>query len=126
MNLQPRKDSIVVQDEVLLNTQGLIHKVGGITLDGSAFAPNGDKVIVKSGTAVMANAETGLFVPYADGAEGTFPAGAEVYLTAQDAVIKEKKNEVIGAFVAAYLNTEKLTGVTTAFKGATSGRYIYG
>lgn len=124
MNLQPRKDTIVVQDEVLLNTQGVIFKVGGITLDGSAFNAGADG-IVKAGTAVMVDAGSGLAVPYADAA-GAFPAGADVYLTAQDAVIKSGSNNVVGAFVKAYVNTAKLTGVTTAFRAATTERYIYG
>lgn len=120
MNLQPRKEQIVVQEEFLLNTQGLIFKVGGITLDGSAF--NG---IVKAGTAVM-KGEDDLFIPYADSA-GAFPDGAEVYLTAQDAIMKTDANNVIGAVVKAYVKTDKLTGVTDAFKAHTAdSRYIYG
>lgn len=123
MNLQPRRETIVVQDEFLLSAEGLVHKVGGITLDGSAFGAEG--TIVKAGTAVMKDGATGLFKPYADDA-GNFPAGAEVYLTAQDAVIKAGTNPVVGAVVRAYVNTSKLTGVTAAFKDATKDRYIYG
>lgn len=122
MNLQHRRETIVVQDEVLLNTQGLIFKVGGITLDGAAFPEE----IVKSGTAVMLDEATGLFVPYADGAEGAV-GSTELYLTAQDAVNRNAAPIVIGAFVKAYVNTSKLTGVTDAFKAATANsRYIFG
>lgn len=120
MNLQPRKETIIVQDEVLLNTQGLVHKVGGITLDGSSF---GDGV-VKAGTAVM-EGPSGFYVPYADDT-GAFPAGAKVFLTAQDAVVKDEANAIVGAFVKAYVNEAKLTGVTQAFKDATGSRYIWG
>lgn len=119
MNLQPRKEQITVQAEFLLNTQGLIFKVGGITLDGSAFTG-----VVKAGTAVMKGGDD-LFIPYADDA-GSFPEGAEVYLTAQDAIMKGTNN-VIGAVVKAYVNTDKLTGVTDAFKAQTAdSRYIFG
>lgn len=126
MNLQPRKESIIVQSEILLNTQGQIFKVGGVTLDASAFAER----IVKAGTAVMKDTDTGLFKPYSDADGTTFPAGAEVYITAQDAVVATldgtKGNAVVGAYVEAYLNTSKLTGVTDAFKANTSSRYIFG
>ena len=130
MNLQPRKESIIVQNEILLNTQGQIFKVGGITLDASAFPER----IVKAGTAVMKDVNTGLFVPYADSADdaggATFPAGAEVYITAQDSVVGtqegERANTLVGAYIEAYLNTSRLTGVTEAFKAQMASRYIFG
>lgn len=125
MNLQPRKESIIVQNEILLNTQGQIFKVGGITLDATAFPDR----IVKAGTAVMKDASTGLFVPYAD-AGGAFPDGAEVYITAQDSVIRTQEgaegNTLVGAYIEAYLNTSRLTGVTDAFKAQMTSRYIFG
>lgn len=124
MNLQPRKETIIAQDEVLLNTQNLVFKVGGVTLKGSAFAGVANDV-VKSGTAIMKEAATGLFIPYADNA-GNFPSGAEAYILAQDTVVVDGQNPVSGAFVNAYLNTSKLTGVTAAFKAATNQRYIFG
>lgn len=123
MNLHPRKETIVVQNEFLLSTKGLIHKVGGVTLKGTVFGADGS--IVKAGTAIMKEAGTGKFIPYADNA-GAFPTGAEVYILAQDQVVKAQKDMVAGAVVAGYLNTAKLTGATTAFKGATTNRYIFG
>lgn len=121
LDLNIRRETIVAQNEILLNTQGMIVKVGGVTLDGGAFG----NVTVKAGTAVMMDGATGLAVPYADNA-GAFPAGAEVYITASDAVIKDGNNNVVGVYVKAYLNTSKLTGVTDAFRTATNGRYIFG
>jgi hypothetical protein len=123
MNLNPRKETIIVQDEFLLSTKGLIHKVGGVTLNGTSFGADGS--IVKAGTAIMKDGGTGKFVPYADNA-GAFPTGAEVYLLAQDQVVKGQNDMQAGAMVNAYVNTAKLTGVTTAFKTATSARYIFG
>lgn len=120
MDLQPRRETVLASNEFLLNTQGLIYKVGGITLDGAAF---GDGV-VKGGTAVMIGG-AGLAVPYADAA-GAFPAGAEVYLTAHDAEIKGGRNNVTGAVINAYVKASKVTGATTAFKAATASRIIYG
>lgn len=122
MNLQPRKETIIVQDEFLLNTQGVMFKVGGITLDGAAF---GDGV-VKAGTAVMEDDASGLFVPYAETTPGTFEPGANVMFTAQDAVIKSGSNNVVGAVLKGYLNTSKLTGVTDALRGELTSRYIFG
>lgn len=126
MNLQPRKESIIVQNEILLNTQGQIFKVGGITLDATRFPDR----IVKAGTAVMKDEGTGLFVPYADGEGATFPAGAEVYITAQDSVVAtqegDRGNTVVGAYIEAYLNTSRLTGVTDAFRAEMRSRYIFG
>lgn len=123
MNLSPRKETIVVQSEFLLSTKGLIHKVGGVTLKADAFGADGSRVL--AGTAIMKDDATGHFVPYADNA-GAFPTGAEVYLLAQDAIVRTSGNNVAGAVINAYVNTAKLTGVTTAFKGATAGRYIFG
>jgi hypothetical protein len=123
MNLNPRKETIIVQDEFLLSTQGLVHKVGGVTLKGTSFGADGS--IVKAGTAIMKEAGTGKFVLYADNA-GAFPTGAEVYILAQDQVVKGQKDMVAGAVVQAYLNSAKLIGATTAFKGATNQRYIFG
>lgn len=123
MNLNIRKDSVVVQSEFLLNTQGLIFKVGGVTLKGTAFGADG--TIVKAGTAVLKEAGTGKYLPYAD-ATGAFPTGGEVYIITNDVVIKDQKDQVVGGLVNGYLNTAKLTNVTTAFKGATSNRYIFG
>lgn len=124
MNLQRRTETIIAQDEVLLNTQGLMHKVGGVTLKGSAFTGVANNV-VKSGTAIMLESASGMFVPYADNA-GAFPANAEVYILAQDTPLISGQNPVSGAFVKAYLNESKLTGVTAAFKAATNQRYIFG
>lgn len=122
MNLNIRKDSVVVQSEFLLSTQGLIFKVGGLTLKGTVFGADGS--IVKAGTAVMKDG-AGKYIPYAD-STGAFPAGAEVYIITNDVVIKDQKDQVVGGLVNGYLNTAKLTNVTTAFKGATSNRYIFG
>lgn len=126
MNLQPFRESITVQSEILLNTQGQIFKVGGITLDGSAFPER----VVKAGTAVMKDEASGKFVPYADGEGGAFPAGAEIYITAQDSVVRTLEGTVsdnpVGAYIEAYLNTSRLTGVTEAFMTETRSRYIFG
>lgn len=118
MNLQPRRETITVQEEFLLNTQGLMFKVGGITLDGAAFVDT-----VKAGTAVM-EAASGLFVPYADNA-GALPT-AQVVFTAHDAIIKDSANVITGAVVKGYLNTSKLTGVTPVLQAGTNQRYIFG
>lgn len=123
MNLNVQKQSVAVQDEFLLSTQGLVVKVGGITVKGTAFGADGTQV--KAGTAVMKEVATGKFIPYVDSA-GAFPAGAEVYFTMNDVVVKDQKDQVVGGLVRGYLNTAKLTNATTAFKGATNNRYIFG
>lgn len=101
MNLQPQTEQITVQHEFLFQTAGLIHKVGNVTLDGSAFEGT-----VKAGTVVVQGAN-GLSTPY-DGA--TFAAAnGTVYVTANDVEVGTD-NVQIGALEEAYLNRTKITG----------------
>lgn len=113
MNLKPRREDVTVQNEVLKTTQGLIFKVGGITLDGSLFSG-----VVKAGTPVSIKAADGLAKPYAD----TDPASDEVYVTTHDVVIQDAGNAIVGAFEEAYFDQNKVT-FSAAFMSAADGRY---
>lgn len=111
MNLKPRTDSITVQNEILKTTQGLIFKVGGITLDGSLFTAG----IVKAGTPVSIKVD-GLAKRFADTDKGI------VYVTTHDVEVVSGSNAVVGAFEEAYFNKDKVT-LSAAFITAAEGRY---
>lgn len=120
MNLQPRKETIVVQNEFLSNTQGLEFATGGITLDGASFGAG----TVKAGTAVMIPSGNTLAVAYADNT-GSVPAGAELHIVASDVIIESTENHVVGSVVRGHLKESALTNVTDAFKDYTRGRYFF-
>jgi hypothetical protein len=103
MNLQPRTEDITVQNEFLWSTAGLVHKVGNVTLKGSAFA-NG--TLVKAGTVVVVGADK-LATLY-DGVAYT-PAAGTVFVTTNDRLM-EGANVQVGALEEAYLNASKITG----------------
>lgn len=111
MNLKPRTDSITVQKEILKTTQGLIFKVGGITLDGSLFTAG----IVKAGTPVSIKGD-GLAKPFADADTGT------PYVTTHDVEVVSGSNAIVGAFEEAYFDKNKVT-LSAAFITAAGSRY---
>lgn len=111
MNLQPRTDSITVQREILYTTQGQIFKVGGVTLDSTAF-PAG---VVLAGTPVSVE-EGEKAIPWADGATGT------PYVTVNDVIVRAGSDALVGCYEEAYLDKKKVT-LTPAFITAAEGRY---
>lgn len=114
MNLKPKTDSITVQNEILKTTQGLIFKVGGITLDAALF-PAG---IVKAGTPVSLKTAPadGKAKPWADADTGT------PYVTTHDVKVEAGSDVVVGAFEEAYFNKNKVT-FSAAFITAVGNRY---
>lgn len=119
MNLKPRTDSITVQNEILKTTQGLVWKVSGITLDGSAF-PDG---IVNAGTpvAVGQNGEA-LAKPWgAEDGETITDAGI-AYVTTHDVKVDNDSNAIVGAFEEAYFDKNKVN-LSAEFISAAEGRY---
>lgn len=119
MNLKPRTESITVQNEILKTTQGLIWKVGGITLDGSAF-PAG---IVKAGTpvAVGQNGED-LAKPWAAEDGETITDAGIAYVTTHDVKVGPDNNAIVGAFEEAYFDKNKVD-LSDEFIAASEGRY---
>jgi hypothetical protein len=101
MNLQPRSESITVQQEFLFQTAGLVHKVGNVTLDGAAFEGT-----VKAGTAVQVPSKNAKAVPYATATLGT----GRVYVTTTDVVVGTQDVQV-GALEEAYLRADRISGV---------------
>lgn len=111
MNLQPRTEDVLGTTEILQTTQGMIFKVGGVTLDAAAFPADS---VIKAGTAVSI-AANGLAKPWADADTGL------AFLTVHD-VTNKNGNVVTGALEAGFVKTAALTGVTAAFRTAVDGR----
>lgn len=117
MNLNPRVKEYASQIEILYTVKGSIEKVGGITLDGSAFPVN---TLIKAGTAVSIQ-ENGLAKPWADGDKG------KPYLTNHNVITGDAttQNVIVGAWEEALVVAGKLTGITDEFKIAAGNRYRY-
>lgn len=101
MNLQPRSEQIVVGQEFLHQTAGLIYKVGNVTLDGSKFEGR-----VKAGTVVVIDPTSKLAGPY-DGATYTAEMG-QIVVTTTDCTVGTQ-NVQIGALEEAYLRSDRIT-----------------
>lgn len=117
MNLQPVLKKIAGKKEFLRNTVGVEYKTGGATLDASQFT---DGEYVEAGTAVYKDADTGLYVPWADTGEG----GAErpgAGLTSHDVYVADGSNPIVGVVVAGHPLENKCTGVTDGFKDEVKG-----
>lgn len=127
MNLQPKRESIAGQKEFLNTTQGLVHKVGGITLDATAFtgAEVSAEGYVKAGSAVqLADAEGSLAMPF-----DPLVTTGTVYVTANDVKITDG-NPIVGALETAFLKSSVVTAVedgriavTPEFITASNGRF---
>ena len=113
MNLQPRTDSITVQKEILKTTQGQVFKVGGLTLDGSAFTAG----VVPAGTPVSIPEAGGKAIPWADAATGVIP-----YVTTHDVSVKAGSDALVGGYEEAYFDKSKVT-LSAAFITAAGSRY---
>lgn len=112
MNLQPvRGEQIIVQREFMHTTQGIVWKVGGVTVKTDSF-PAG---VIKAGTAISVNGE-GFAVPF----NATHGNG---YLLAVDVV--GKGVIIAGAVMGGYADASKCTGITEAFKSAVKERLYF-
>lgn len=109
MNLQPKTQDVTVQKEFLNTTQGLINKVGGLTLNETDFADRLDASgYLKAGSGVSLESD-GSVLPYAlyddDGDGGAtaevFPSGIP-FVTAND--VKIEGSVIVGALESAFLN----------------------
>lgn len=119
MNLQPRKDTIIVQSEFMRNTQGMQVKTAGVTLNAADWA---DKDIVKAGTAIYVDSTTRQGRKWLAATAGT-QTGAG--LTMHDVRIVAGQNPIVGVLVAGHPLEAKCTGVTANFKAATQGRIVF-
>ncbi|AQU79725.1 hypothetical protein [Planococcus faecalis] len=113
MNLQPRTDSITVQKEILKTTQGQVFKVGGLTLDSTAFAAG----VVPAGTPVSVPIAGGKAISWTDLATDVIP-----YVTTHDVSVKTGSDALVGGYEEAYLDKTKVT-LTPAFITAAGSRY---
>ena len=104
--------------QFLRDAKYLEYTVGNPVLDGSKFS---ETTVVKAGTAISKNEETGLYELVT---EGTSDIVAGV-LTATDVEVEPNENVNVGALRKASVRPELLTGVTDAFKEATKGRIVY-
>ncbi|MER2061404.1 MAG: hypothetical protein ABS894_00585 [Aerococcus urinaeequi] len=117
MNLNPRTVEYGSQKEILYTVKGSIEKVGGLTLDGSAFAAS---TLLPAGTAVALDTTTNLAVPWVDATSGV------PYLTNHDVMTGAAgENVIVGAWAEALVQEPKLTGVNAAFKTAAGARYRF-
>lgn len=127
MNLQPKRQTLITRKEFLNTTQGLIHKVGGITLDSAAFADATDADgYLYAGSAVSLQG-SGLAIPASVNVEGA--ANGTVFVTANDVNLTDG-DAVVGALEAAYLKSSVVTAteegrvsMTQAIADATNGRF---
>lgn len=125
MNLQPRIQKVVGQQEFLRNSVGTEYKTSGATLDGSAFTAVLDNGYVKAGTAVFKDTD-GLYKPWDDTPSTGTPATAEgAGLTSHDVRIVSGSNPIVGVLVAGHPLESKCTNVDDNFKEATKGRLVF-
>lgn len=117
MNLNPRTVEYGSQKEILYTVKNSSEKVGGLTLDGSAFPAS---TLLPAGTAVGLNKTTNLAVPWVDATSGV------PYLTNHDVMTGAAEEDIIvGAWAEASLQEPKLTGVNATFKTAAGARYRF-
>src|SRR4051812_17488733 len=119
MNLQPRKETIIVQAEFMRNTQGMQVKTSGVTLNAADFTAG---EVVKAGTAIFVDGASKLGRKWLAGTLGT-QTGAG--LTMHDVRIVAGQNPIVGVLVAGHPVEAKCTGVTANFKTATTGRIVF-
>lgn len=121
MNLKPKVVSEDLQfPSFLRDAKNLEWTVGNITLDSSKLS---EGQIVKGGTAVFKNTESGLF----ELVQGSTPETmAAAVLTSRDVQVQDVQvNESVPAIRKASVFEELLTGVTNNFKKATQGRITF-
>ncbi|MCD8916367.1 hypothetical protein K2V61_12535 [Staphylococcus simulans] len=102
----------------LRDAMNLEYTVGNPVLDGSKFD---SEKLVKAGTAISKNKDTGLFELVT---EGTSELVAPV-LTANDVTVLPNENQEVSAVRKASVYEELCTGVTQAFKDAVQGRIVF-
>lgn len=102
MNLQTTSVQITVQQEFVYQTAGLIHKVGGVTLDGSKF-----EGLVKAGTVVAIGQENN---PLAEPWNSEAVVKGTVYVTTNDVKVGTG-NVQVGALEEGYLYRKRVTGI---------------
>lgn len=121
MNLKPKVVSEDLQfPSFLRDAKNLEWTVGNITLDSSKLS---EGQVVKGGTAVFKNTESGLFELVQESTPETMPAAV---LTSRDVQVQDVKvNESVPAIRKASVFEELLTGVTNNFKKATQGRIVF-
>lgn len=121
MRLQPKRESFIAQKEFLHTTQGLIHKVGGLTLKASAFTPD-ETGHVKAGSPVTVGAD-GYAVPYDGVVTGThFILAHDVHVKDGDAVGGALEEGYLKKSVVQAVETGRIA-VTDGFITATGGRF---
>lgn len=121
MNLKPK---VVTEDlqfpSFLRDAKNLEWTVGNITLDSSKLS---EGQVVKGGTAVFKNTESGLFELVQESTPETMTAAV---LTSRDVQVQDVQvNESVPAIRKASVFEELLTGVTNNFKKATQGRIVF-
>lgn len=122
MNLQPRKEDIIVQREFLRNTQGMEVKTAGATLLNTDWT---DGEIVKAGTAIYIDGAGMGRKWVTDGATPTPATTTKAGLTMHDVKIRAGSNPIVGVLVAGHPREDRCTGVNQAFKDATRGRLVF-
>lgn len=110
MNLQTSSIQITVQQEFVYQSAGLIHKVGGVTLDGTKFTG-----LVKAGTVVAVGQENN---PLAEPWNSEAVVKGTVYVTTNDVKIVGTQNVQVGALEEGYLNRKRVTGVASEKEAA--------
>ncbi|MDU0429205.1 hypothetical protein QVA60_01725 [Staphylococcus chromogenes] len=120
MNLKPRViNEFGQKPEFLRDGKYVQYTVGNPVLDGSKFSQT---TLVKAGTAIHKNTDTGLYELVAPETPDTMVAAV---LTSFDVEVESNVNEMVGAIREASVIEARCTGVTDNFKAATKGRIIY-
>lgn len=111
MDLRIQKDTITVQKEFLHSTANLVHKVAGVTLDGTKWAAG---TIVKAGTAISVGQNSGSGVnTKAEPWVKTPTAKGTAFILAHDTLVNGA-DVLAGALESGYLKRGKITGVVQA------------
>lgn len=120
MNLKPR---VIIgfgeTPEFLRDGKYVQYTVGNPVLDGTKFS---EPTVVKAGTAIFRNEETGLYELVTPETPDTMKGAV---LTSWPITIEPNVNELVGAVREASVIEARCTGVTDNFKAATKGRIIY-
>ncbi|WP_381420210.1 hypothetical protein [Staphylococcus hyicus] len=120
MNLKPKViNEFGGKPEFLRDAKYIQYTVGNPVLDGSKFR---ESTVVKAGTAIFRNDETGLYELVQEMTPETMKGAV---LTSWTVTVEPNENELVGAVREASVIEKRCTGVTDNFKKATKGRLIF-
>lgn len=108
--------------EVLMNSVNVSYLTGNATLDSSQLDVGS---VIKKGTAIFKNEDTGLFELVADGEEGGTPETMKLPCLTAETIRVEEGNNYVSAWQSGHPIEELCTGVTDNFKRANPNFQYY-